>query len=232
MTDEQTIGRRATRQVSTRTVDFQYFIVVMSQGETGLPVPTVLVDVHGLQTKFHTAVQHRTYVGNQRTTTGLQRQLLRIKQILRGLVVEIERTGDAVTQETEIQTCVPFFRSLPLKVTVDNLIRIEARIVNQTKRIVNRTGYGLLSVVTTDTRVVTRHTVAQTPFQVSQPFGLLQPFFLRHTPCDGSRREETPLVTRGKLARTITTDGSGNHVSAVVAVVGTQGSRHHRALAV
>ncbi len=228
LSDEESV----VGQVCTRTIDFEDLVVVVCQGERSLPTPAVDVHIDGLQSDFDTTVQHRAYICYYRLSACLERQLNRVEQVARYLVVEIESTCDTVAQETEIHTCVPLTAGLPSKVLIHNGVRVVTRAVRTAERIVHGACHTLLGSVVADTRVVTRHTVTESPFEVGEPSGILHPTLLRHTPCNGCRWEPPPLVSLGEFARTVGTHRSGDHIASGIRVVGTQGERHHRVLCV
>ena len=195
-------------------------------------MPVLVLDVDSCQCYLNTGVADRTDVRNHLSTTGNERELNLEEQILRGLLIDIDATIDTATEESEVDTGVVLSRGLPLQVLVDDRRGTVTRAVLVAIRIVDGVGERLLGVVILDTVTVTGHTICETEFQVAKPVEFLHERLLRDTPGCCCRGEGSPAVVLGELRTSITTDGSGQQVFALVTVVQTQGVGGHAVLGI
>ena len=92
----------------------------MGESEGCFPVPILILYIDSRQGNLNTGIADRTDIGHHGATTGNERKLDFKEQILRCLLVDIDATVDAATNETEVDTGIILSRGLPLQILIHN----------------------------------------------------------------------------------------------------------------
>ena len=151
--------------------------------------------------------------------------------------VDIERTVDASTEETEVDTEVVLCCALPSEVLISQsslivgVIRFvsdEDTLIASAERHVERLNGAQCSVC--PYRSITCGTHAETQFELVEPTDILEEVFLFHAPSDSHRREETPLVALGEHRSAVVTTRDGEQVAILERVVDASHVREQRIL--
>ena len=107
------------RSLFITRVQLDDLVLVVREVETEIPLEVVFVNCHCIERKLNTLVGKRTYVADYFVTeVGKCSHRNGVQQVIRLTEVVIDRTRNAVVQETEVNTCVVGSGPLPNKVGV------------------------------------------------------------------------------------------------------------------
>ena len=135
--------------------------------------------------------------------------------------VYVDRTIDAVVEETIVKSGIPCLRCLPFDVAVVAVrtISVIPLVTEQIAGFWIRGREGCHVWIVVENVLLTSLAIAKAQFQVCQNLVLFQERLLGNLPSQGYRREITIAVALGKSRRSVGTQSCRNHVFVVVAIV-------------
>ena len=194
------------------------------------PMPVVGFYRNKVQGEFHTLVHHVADVLDGGVAEVLaQSGRSHIQQVKGVAVVNLHGTGDAVVDETEVQTGIPGFGGFPLQVLViglrsQDIDELSAHVVlHQDRGFLTIQGHGGIIVVTDI--LLTGTAPSQAQLEGGHGIYITQEAFVLDVPCKGCGREDTPLVTLGKTGRSVGTDCSREQVTGKDGIIHTAEER-------
>ena len=137
-------------------------------------------------------------------------------------MIIIHRQVNTVIQESHINSHIILGSRLPAQVIGNRASPVhfgKAAVDSPAKRIVCHIKHWQRTI-TSDT-LVTRFTITQAQLQVTEYPQIFDKLLFRHTPCNSSRKETSPLVLIGKLTRTVSTTGCSKDIFIHESVIDT-----------
>ena len=208
----------------------EQLVGVVRTREGGGPLEVLRLHRDGLDHQLDTGVAHVAHV-HQRLAVEVwrHRHVVPEEQVVGGLDIEVERTVDAVIQETVVETEVPLLGHLPLQVGVGvlhHLKGLDPLAVHRHHVAITRKVIHVLCQIRV-TGGDTRHTVAHAEAQVAEPVaGVLHECLVHDVPAEGERGEGGPLVVGTELRAALMTDADECVVAVGIAVADTSEEAH------
>ena len=199
-----TITRRDITSVNERFYTFStilvasdtnYHVAVPSSVEAKIPSPIFSLDSSTIQLKFNTIVVDDTIViPHFAKWIWRHWNIVFIKKVSSITEISIQRTREAVSKCTEVDTKVVFVFFFP----TDSFIYVRLRTPRLDEFTIAKdivaTSTNFHSVEVVVARHVTCNTITQTDFQVVKVFYIFHKFFVDDAPATRDRREDTPLT--------------------------------------
>ena len=139
-------------------------------------------------------------------------------EVFGGVPIEVDGSAQTLIPETVVHTDITGDGGLPFEVGIGCDERTAAYAVNEhivhILHVVGSVVEDIIDIEVTEIDIVVTHsTVGQTPFPVAHHIlRRSHPWLVYHAPCNGSGREETPLVALREFRRSIRTESSGEVV--------------------
>ena len=214
-----TCARNSTRlyirTFAIRNIQFSNLRIIPGIIKSYSPCKILGIDRHSVDRKFHTLIVHLTNISGQDSRiVHTRNHRNRIQQILGMALVNIERTIDAVVKKTIVKTSIPSLCSLPFNVSIISVWAIGI-VPFITKKIaglwIRYRESGHVRIVI-DNILLTGKTIAQAQLQIGKHLAVLKKFLFREFPSQSYRRKIAPSVSLCKTGRSISTQGSCNHI--------------------
>ena len=194
----------------------------MCQVERGLPGEVLRLDGRCVHGQLNTLVGDLADVGVDVAIRIFgQRHRIRPDEVFGLLAVEFERTVDTSAPDSIVNTDIEHACALPLQIGI-GIFRSGQRapvlsiVIEEAGSAIG--GNGGIGV---KAEGVTTHAIAHTQFQVGEHVLILHEWLLGDIPGSTHRREGTPTMILTKHRAAVATDGSLEHVAAVVAIGST-----------
>ena len=113
----------ATDIVVLAIIQFNDFFLVRRQHQISCPLEVFRIDVHRVDRNFYTFIACLAHIRKHVRETGNNRQLAFQQQIMRVLHIQVDRTVDTSSQNSEIDTQVPLVRRFPSQQAVRHRVR-------------------------------------------------------------------------------------------------------------
>ena len=181
------------------------------------PVPVLRLDGNGVEGDFDTLVDHLADVVDQHVgEVGTHREVDGVQQVEGAAVVSLDGTGDAVADETEVQTGVPGLGGLPSDIRVvgdrgEHVVVDVTHAVTHT-RIRRHVVLGDIRIVVAADILLARAAPSETELEGGDGAFMLQEFLVLDIPGESCGREQAPAVLRAESGRGVLADGEGEEV--------------------
>ena len=194
-------------------------VLVVREGQRSIPREVLRNDILRIDCQVDThilclaGIDHHRFIARRHGQTGAQ------QQVATTVDIELGRNGNALFQETEVETHVERLVGLPLQV----FIRNDTRSITRHQSIAHGSKHGTeqCQTVIAAYAVVSCQTVTDAELQVGEDIELLDEFLLTQTPGGRYGRENAPLVVGTELGRAVGTQSSTQQVLVLIVIVDT-----------